>query len=76
MSGVIKTYRMTGAFGIASMAMGLAELRLCRRQECFDGFWTRYRISPVDRCALHPAIHPVSVEYYAIIDRITRGEKP
>lgn len=32
------------------------------------------RIIPVPRKTLMPDLSPVSAEYYAIIDRITRGE--
>jgi hypothetical protein len=60
------------------MALTLAESRVTAHGCHWDvkGFWTVYKCEPCDRASLNPAIHPVSDEYYRIIDRITRGEKP
>lgn len=58
--------------GIAIMAIELAEWR----NPALQGFWTRNRIPPCDRDQVNPYIHPVSAEYYRIIDRIARGERP
>lgn len=62
--------------GFADMAMCLAEQRACARREGLAGFWTRHRIGPCGREYANPATHQVSYEYYQIIDRINRGEKP
>jgi hypothetical protein len=63
--------------GLADMAMTLAENRVVVSEGPWvAGFWTRLKIPPCDRNELNPVIHPVSAEYYAIIDRISRGEAP
>jgi hypothetical protein len=59
--------------GLADMAMRLAEKR---GPDYTKGFWTIQHLDPSPRKYARRATHPVSAEYYAIIDRISRGEKP
>jgi hypothetical protein len=59
--------------GLADMAMRLAEER---GPNSTKGFWTTRHLDPAPRKCARPETHPVSAEYYAIIDRISRGEKP
>lgn len=59
--------------GLARMAMLLAE---SRADHSVAGFWTVHKLEPCQREFLNVAIHPFSAEYYRIIDRLSRGEKP
>jgi len=62
--------------GLVDMTMRLAEQRAQALSGGWSvvGFWTIHKIAPCDRAVLNPKIHPVSAEYYRIIDRLSRGE--
>jgi len=60
---------------LANMAMCLAEQRTGRTWPVL-GFWTQCKIEPCPRAFVNSAMHPVSFEYYAILDRLARGEAP
>jgi hypothetical protein len=61
--------------GLAGMAMSLAERRAVESgHRAVMGFWTDLKLTPCDRGDLNPALYPISAEYYAILDRISRGE--
>lgn len=63
--------------GLIDMAMCLAERRVSVGENwSLAGFWTCHKIEPVYRDFVNPALHPVAAEYYRIIDRLSRGEKP
>jgi hypothetical protein len=66
------------SIALAHMALGLAESRVTSNGNHWEilGFWTVHRCEPCDRASLNPAIHPVSSEYYRIIDRMNTGEAP
>jgi hypothetical protein len=77
MSDDIQTYQMSGGVGLALMAMILA----ADRKSGLSGIRfaaNRYmRPTPFDRrCTRDIWFYPLSAEYYAIIDRISRGEQP
>jgi hypothetical protein len=60
--------------GLARMAWGLAYRRVSKKNyPC--GAIGPYPVSRV-LMNIDPMMYPVSREYYAIIDRITRGEQP
>lgn len=68
-----QTYQCVGGFGLARMAMELADERA---PNC-----TCYSVkikepAPREKAFISPDFYCVSVEYYRIIDRIARGEKP
>ena len=64
------------SIALARMVMHLAESRAAAANFGLAGFWTVCKIEPCTRDVLKPAIHPLSAEYYRIIDRLTRGERP
>lgn len=66
------------SIALATMAMEVAEKRAAAAINNWSliGFWTRYKIPPCDRNVLSPVIHPVSAEFYRILDRLSAGEQP
>lgn len=70
---VIKTYRMTGGIGLMKLAMGLA---MFRKYGYTPIAGVGHDYTPYVRSFAMEHAETVSFEYYQIIDRITRGEKP
>jgi hypothetical protein len=73
----VQTYQMSGGIGLARMAMHLAGIRE----------WGEHAFKPLE--GAHPlsrddvglwddphTVVPFSAEYYAILDRVSRGEQP
>jgi hypothetical protein len=60
--------------GFVNLAMRLAESRAATGR--LVGYWTVYKLAPTSRDSALPDIHPISTEYYRIIDRVARGERP
>lgn len=64
--------------GLAKMALRLAEDRACKKYPAqnLEGF-TDLGCEPTERDDIGAEeLHPISREYYRIIDRIARGETP
>lgn len=65
------------SIALAMMAMCLAEQRTIAAGNYWPkGYWTFWKIRPRDRDQVSPTIHPLSTEYYKIIDRLSAGETP
>lgn len=81
MANELPTSRFFGGIGLIDLAMRLAEQRGSKRFQTqdLDGYWSVYRQAPAPRYVVDLVSEdccPVSREYYIIIDRISRGEKP
>lgn len=63
---------------LAVMATLLAERRaVAAGNHHVDGYWSNFGLEPSPRASATPRdMYPISCQYYAIIDRLSRGEAP